>query len=231
MLSGILLDSVTHVPLQFAHVTNYSSKEVVLTNVDGRFNIPASAGDTVVFSIVGYERLGWQIVPQWLEDRVTFKLPVDAILLEDVIVKNMPTEAKFKQQILDTELADTTFWYHGMEPPKYGEDPMLNEKVIHNPLFIVTHPLTAIYYNFSKQEKERRKYHQITQGATKQNRVNLKFTREWVHDMTALEGDTLTAFIDYCDFTLDYLDRTPLYMIMEDMLAKLDEFQKGHQKG
>ena len=56
-------------------------------------------------------------------------------------------------------------------------------------------------------------------------RVHQKFTRDWVQNVTGLEGDKLTSFIYYCDYSLDYLDRTPLYMIQEDLLAKLEDFQ------
>ncbi|MFY0607811.1 MAG: hypothetical protein JXR10_13925 [Cyclobacteriaceae bacterium] len=223
----MLIDSTTLEPVQFAHITNYSSGEMVLSNVDGRFAIKSSVGDTVVCSIVGYEVLGWEVRSSWLKDGITLKLPQDTFLLESVTVNNIPEEHIFKQRILAHEVDDTAFWYHGVEKPTYRDNPMLNERVIKNPLFIATHPLSALYYNFSKQEKENRKYHQVTQNNIQQQRVNYKFTREWVKEVTALEGDQLTSFIFYCDYSLDYLDKTPLYIIQEDMLAKLEKFQRG----
>ncbi len=217
-------------PVQFAHITNYSTRDMVITNVDGRFTINASVGDTIVCSIIGYEVLGWEVRASWISNGIILKLPQDAILLESVTVQHIPEENIFKQRVLDHDVEDTAFWYHGVEKPTYRGNPMLEERVIKNPLFIAAHPLSALYYNFSKQEKENRKYHKITQNQLKQHRVDFKFTREWVHEVTALEGDQLSAFIFYCDFSLDYLDKTALYLIQEEMLVKLEAFQKGNSE-
>jgi hypothetical protein len=226
---GVLTDSSTHQPIQFAHVTNFSGESMDITDVNGRFAISAGIRDTIVFSIVGYQRIGWEVKPSWLEKEVALQLPQDTLMLDAITVNEIPPEEIFKQRIIDYEPPDSSFWYYGVDQPIDKGDITLNEKVLKNPLFIASHPLTSIYYNFSKQEKERRKYHKITQQESLQNRVYRKYNRDWVHKVTGLEGDRLTDFIAYCDFSLEYLDKTPLYMIQEKMLAKLDEFQKNHK--
>lgn len=226
---GVLVDSATRQPVQFAHVTNYSTNQLTVTNAQGRFRIPASVGDTIVFSIVGYQTLGWITRQEWLDKEISLALPQDTLLLNDVIVQNIPTEEIFKRKILNYQPEDTSFWYHGMPLPVAKEDPMLNEKTIKNPLYMATHPLSAMYYNFSKQEKEKRKYHRVIQNEHREQRVYAKFSREWVHEVTALEGNELTDFIFYCDYSLDYLDKTPLYLIREDLLAKLTEFKRDQR--
>lgn len=227
--TGTLLDSTTLEPVQFAHVANYSTGQLAVTTVSGRFMIPASPGDTIVFSIVGYQTLGWEVLPEWLQQEITLKLPQDARLLDDVIVRNIPPEAIFKKRILDHEPVDSSFWYHGMEAPKEREEFMPSDKALHNPLFAILQPADFLYYNFSKQEKEKRKYHKVVQNQSREQRVYQKFSRQWVHEITALEGDQLTEFIFYCDYSLDYLDKTPLYIIREDLIAKLEKFQKRQQ--
>ena len=68
--------------------------------------------------------------------------------------------------------------------------------------------------------------HEINKQAFKRNRVDMKFTRSWVGEVTGLKGDVLTDFISFCNYDVAYLDETPLYMIQEDLLVKLDEFQQ-----
>jgi len=230
IFKGVLMDSVNKKPVQFAHVANYSGESMDITDVNGKFSLPAKVGDTVVFSSVGYQRIGWQVKEEWVGNEITLYLPQDTILLKEITVNNLPPEVIFKQRILDQQPVDSSFWYHGMEKPIEKEDPTLNEKVIKNPLFVATHPLSALYYNFSKEEKERRKYHKIAQSELKRDRVNRKFNREWVKEVTELDGDELTSFIAFCDYSIEYLDKTPLYIIREDLLAKLDTFRK-EQKG
>ncbi len=221
-----VLDSSTHEPVQFAHVLNLSDDAQAISDVNGKFMIKGSIGDTILISIVGYQRIGWQVKPDWFDKEVKLSLPQDTVILNSVTIHDIPPEHIFKQKILNHEPEDTSFWYHGMPQPVAKEDMTLNEKVIKNPLFIATHPLTGMYYNLSKQEKERRKYHKIKTTELLENRVHRKFSRGWVHDITGLEGNELTDFIAYCDFSLRYLDKTPLYLIRENLLAKLSEFKK-----
>lgn len=226
-VSGQLLDSASAEPLPFAHVSNYSSERSTVTSSNGYFQIPAEPGDTLVFSIVGYETLGWVVDDSWRDGQKKVKLPLDTVFLDDVIISDIPPEAIFKQRIVDYQPEDTTFWYYGMpKPVEKGPDPMLLEKNVNNPLFAVTHPADFLYHKFSKREKERRKYHKIVQQQSRRQIAYEKFSRDWVGEMTDLEGDVLTDFIHYCDYSLEYLEKTPKYLILEDMLAKLVSFKK-----
>lgn len=227
MIIGHLLDSSSQQPLQFAHVQNVDQALGTLTDRNGRFRIPAQVNDTVVFSIVGYQTLAWIITEKHLSDSaLTFKLPVDTVLLKEVTIAELPTEEEFKRRILATKIEDTSFWYHGVAKPVFKGDKTLDSKHVNNPLFLLAHPITGWHYKFSKKEKERRKMHEIDQQAFKRNRVEMKFTRTWVGEVTGLKGDVLTDFISFCNYDLAYLDKTPLYMIQEDLLVKLDEFQQ-----
>lgn len=227
MITGTLMDSTNLEPLQFAHVQNIDLALGTLTDRSGRFRIPANEKDTLVFSIVGYQTLAWIITEKHLADTaLTFKLPSDTILLNEVTISELPSEEEFKRRILATKVEDTSFWYHGVANPVFKGDRTLDEKYVSNPLFLLAHPITGWHYKFSKKEKERRKMHKINQQAFKRGRVEMKFTRNWVGEVTGLEGDVLTDFMSFCDYELDYLEKTPLYMIQEDLLVKFDEFQK-----
>ncbi len=227
MITGKLLDSTSLEPLQFAHVQNVDQALGTLTDRYGRFRIPANEKDTVVFSIVGYQTLAWVITTKHLKDSaLTFKLPTDTVLLNEVTISELPSEEEFKRRILATKVEDTSFWYHGVAEPVFKGDKTLDKKYVNNPLFLLAHPITGWHYKYSKKEKERRKMHEINQQAFKRNRVEMKFNRAWVGEVTGLQGDVLTDFISFCDYDVSYLDKTPLYMIQEDLLGKLEEFQQ-----
>ena len=225
LVSGQLQDSLTNEPVQFAHVSNITSNQMIITDVAGFFRIPANVGDTIVFSIVGYQKLGWVVKSNWFDEPITLKLPKDRLMLDEITISNIPSEEVFKRRLIEYTPQDTGFWYHGMSEPKPYDDSPMSEKQVNNPLYAITQPTDFLYQKFSKQAKEERKFHQVLQRESVTHRVNQKFTRDWVQNLTGLEGDELTSFIYYCDYSLDYLDRTPLYMIQEDLLAKLEDFQ------
>ncbi|MFT5640214.1 MAG: hypothetical protein ACI9A7_000311 [Cyclobacteriaceae bacterium] len=228
-LHGSLLDSTTNEIIPFAHIRNVTLQVMTVSDHLGKFQIVANVQDTIIFSSVGYQRLGWIVKEDYFHREKTYRLPIDTILLKDVTINSMLTEERFKKAILNYEPEDNGFWYHGMETPKPDNDPTLSENFMKHPLAFVAHPLSAFYYRFSKQEKEKRKYHQVSQQSSIKERVGKKFTRTWVTEVTALTGDELTNFIAYCDFSLDYLDNTPFYIIQEDMLALLPKFKKNYK--
>jgi len=226
MLHGQLVDSTSLEPVQFAHVKNLTKQVINVTDEHGFFRILTELNDTLLFSIVGYQTLGWIIKEQHLRQKMIFKLPVDTVLLDEVIISNFPLEEIFKQKILDYQPMDTHFQIFGMPKVKFGPDKTLDEKYVSNPLFFLMHPITSWYYKYSKKEKERRKMHRITQSMSQRQRAARKFTRKWVSEVTGLEGDELTSFIGFCNYSSHYLDETSLYMIQEDLLAKLNQFKK-----
>jgi len=228
-LHGSLLDSATNEIIPFAHIRNVTLQVMTVSDHLGKFQLVANVQDTIIFSSVGYQSLGWIVKEAYFHLTKTYRLPIDTILLKDVTVNSMLTEERFKRAILNYEPGDNAFWYHGMEIPKPHNDPTLSENFMKSPLAIVAHPLSSFYYRFSKQEKEKRKYHKVTQQSSIRERVSKKFKREWVTEVTALTGDELTNFIAFCDFSLDYLDNTPFYIIQEDMLALLPKFKKNYK--
>lgn len=229
---GVVKDSITQEEMIGTHVQNITAGRLAITDAYGKFRMPAQVGDTLVFSNVGYEVLGWVAEESWFEgERVGFLLRVDTIYLEEVVVGEFPEYERFKQIIVETKAEDTSFWYHGMKKPVMEEHTVLEKKDYANPLYVMTHPISFLHHSISKKEKEKRKMQQINKQRGIVTQAEQKFTRGWVSERTRLEGDRLTNFISYCNFSTEYLAKTPLYMIHEKMMAMLDDFLIAESEG
>lgn len=229
---GVVKDSATQEVILGTHVRNLTSQKLTIANEYGEFRIPVMVGDTLMLSHVGYQVFGWVADESWfIDEKVEFTLPVDTVYLEEVVIGEFPEYARFKQMIVDTEVKDTSFWYHGVPQPTGDGTSILEKKEYLNPVFIATHPISFLHNAFSKKEKEKRKMQKILKNQHITNQARQKFTREWVAEMTKLEGDKLTDFIAYCKFTPKYLAETRLYIIHERMMALLDDFMAEHTEG
>lgn len=229
---GVVKDSSTAEVMIGTHVRNITSDKLVISDAQGKFRIPIQVGDTLAFSNVGYQTLGWVARDSWFEnDRMEFLMRVDTIYLEEVVIGKLPEYERFKQLIGETKPEDTSFWYHGVPQPEMEEYTVMEKKQYANPVFIATHPISFLHHAFSKKEKEKRKMQKIQKRQGLVSKANLKFTREWVGEMTGLQGDQLTNFIAYCKFTPEYIAETPLYMINEKMLALLENFLDEQAEG
>lgn len=229
-LGGVVRDSLSGQDMIGVHVRNIDAGNITSTNPYGKFQIPAQLGDTLVLSSVGHKTLAWVVSQDWFESEENeFLLPVNTVYLEEVVVGDFPEYRRFKELILEEQPVDTTLKIFGIAPVVMKGDNRLNESYIRNPLFAVFHPIDFVYQNFSKREKEKRQYHKIVQNQYAKEKVNLKFTREWVGEMTELEGDKLTSFIAYCNFETSYLAKTPLYIINERMIELMPIFLKEYK--
>lgn len=229
---GIVRDSASNEDMIGVHVRNISAGSLTSTDAYGKFKIPSKVGDTLVFSSVGHTTLAWIATEDWFNEKeIEFLLPVNTIYLEEVVVGEFPEYERFKDQILETQPEDTTFEVFGVPRVVMKQHNQLEKKQYLNPLFAITHPISAIHHSVSKRERERRKMQQIRKQHYKTEQAQLKFTRTWVSESTKLEGDKLTSFIEYCNFSTYYIAETPLYIIYEKMMALLPDFLEEYDQG
>lgn len=230
-LVGVVKDSLSLQDMIGVHIRNITGGSLTSTNEYGKFRLPSQLGDTLVFSSVGHKTLAWVVEENWFDtDEKEFLLPVDIKYLDEVVIGDFPAYQRFKEMIMEEQPMDTSLQIFGVAPVVMKGDPRLDESYIKNPLFAVFHPIDFVYQNLSGREKEKRKHHKMIQNKHVTDKVNTKFTREWVSEMTELEGDQLTSFIAFCQFETSYLYKTPLYMIHERMIELLPVFLKSESE-
>ncbi|MCP4459388.1 MAG: carboxypeptidase-like regulatory domain-containing protein [Cytophagales bacterium] len=226
MITGRVVDQVEK-EIPSVHIRNLTIGKITVSNESGNFKMPANEGDTLRLTSVGFEELIAIVSYDWFERATELVMIEGTIELEELTISSIPSIEEFKERVLQYKPVDSTqFWYFGVDKPVLTGDKMVVTNKYKSPLFAIFHPASFMYYNFSKQEKEKRKIYSITKTQPVRDRAYNKFTRDWVREETGLEGDQLTSFIAFCDFDIYYLDRTSLFIIKENMMAKLEEFRE-----
>ena len=228
---GVVRDSLSGDEMIGVHVRNIDAGQLTSTNEEGKFKMPAQVGDTLVFSSVGHKTLAWIAGPTWFNrEEIEFLLPVNTIYLDEVVVGEFPEYERFKEMIIQEQPKDTTFKIFGVPEVVMDPYPQLEKNEYLNPAFVFFHPVSALHHSFSKKEKEKRKMQQIRKRQHITSTAYQKFTREWVAENTSLEGDKLTSFIDYCNFSVDYLASATLFDIHQRMMALLPDFLEEYEE-
>jgi hypothetical protein len=226
MLSGKVMDEFGST-LVGTHVRNISSDNITVTNLEGAFLLPAQPGDTLQLSNVGFSQLLHVVQLSDFLGELSLKMTPSITKLNEVTILSLPTLKQFKELIMEQKVKDTAeFWYFGVAKPKPKQYKMESGQVHNKFLYALVQPTDFLYYNLSKKEKEKRKYYQIQKHQDAKELVEEKFTREWVAEQTGLEGEELTEFIAFCNFSYDYLNQFPLYVIREDMMEIFILFKK-----
>ncbi|SNS44458.1 CarboxypepD_reg-like domain-containing protein [Ekhidna lutea] len=228
---GVVRDSLSGDEMIGVHVRNIDAGSLTSTNEEGKFRIPSQIGDTLVFSSVGHTTLAWIADSTWFkEEEIEFLLPVNTIYLDEVVVGEFPEYERFKELIIQEQPKDTTFKIFGVPEVVMDPYPVLEKNEYLHPAFVFFHPVSALHHSFSKKEKEKRKMQQIMKRQHITTKANLKFTRDWVAENTKLEGDKLTSFIEYCDFSIDYLASATVFDIHQRMMALLPDFLEEYKE-
>ncbi|MEM1136158.1 MAG: carboxypeptidase-like regulatory domain-containing protein [Bacteroidota bacterium] len=104
-MSGIIVDGDSSYGVPGVHVYIPSAKVGTISNQVGLFSLPTMAGDTIVFSAVGYKKQRF-IVPRKNDKGFTvlIDLQTDTTFLPIVEVFPYPTEELFKEAFLALEL-------------------------------------------------------------------------------------------------------------------------------
>ncbi|MEQ9305380.1 MAG: carboxypeptidase-like regulatory domain-containing protein, partial [Marinoscillum sp.] len=95
MIVGQVFNLQTREPIPFAHIV--SAKLGTTTNLDGKFRIPAHAGDTLLITHVNYEPLRVMIT----SDSMNIYLRPGDVLLDEIIIGLLPSEDQFKKRLLE----------------------------------------------------------------------------------------------------------------------------------
>ena len=227
-LKGYVEDGTTHLSLHGAHIQNLTSKKLVTTAPNGTFDLPVEVGDSLLITYIGYEDYSLVVEDELLEERLFISLKPAEVTLDDVVVTPFPEYSRFKQMIIDTDPPDSSLT---VSLPKVGKYAYYDARTvpIGGDLAALTIGIPFDLEGLTKRGKEKKKLKKKLEMERKWRIARQKFNRDWVGKLTKLEGDELTDFIAFCDFSVEYLVDASLIDIQDHVMTKLEKYQAKNQ--
>ena len=128
--------------------------------------------------------------------------------------------------ILETEPQDSSLAISLPTVGKYAfYDPRSEPLPLQEELFPPAIAIPVDLERFTKRGKEKKKLQEILEKERQWSLASQKFNRQWVKDLTTLDGDELTDFIAFCDFSVEYINETHLVDLENQIMALLDQFK------
>ncbi|MFO7656487.1 MAG: carboxypeptidase-like regulatory domain-containing protein [Bacteroidales bacterium] len=95
-------------PLPFSHILIMNSMRGTITDSQGKFSMVTSAGDTVLFSSLGYKKKQFIIPDNLSEPFITMDIVLaeDTFMINEVVIYPWRNYEEFKQAFLNLELPD-----------------------------------------------------------------------------------------------------------------------------
>ena len=225
-INGILLAENDSTSISSAHIINLSNEALAITDSKGAFSIKVEIGDTLLCSNVNYEQ---KVIKVINNESLRIFLKPKEIQLDEVVVTNMPsTSEAFKKQIIAMDIQNTDgMQIDGLLPVKpKGPIPKNYDPAYTNSVgYAINKPISFIVKKLSKSHKEKLKYYQLKANYGQTIAFDKKFNRELVAKLTNLNGDRLTAFIEYLDIDEAFVMRSSDYEIAVHIQKSFSQFE------
>lgn len=227
--TGKVYDGITYEPLSGASIYNMNTQKFVFTDKNGTFTIKLSLNDTLVISKSIYRQLVVEVDKRIFNGIEDFFLYYKATMLKEVrIIAINPSYEGFKKDIVTLELPD---YYKRVEEIKLDEFQIAN--ATYKPdgnLFamggkMTTSPISYIYDKYSRKSRMDRLYNEMISYEDEIDRIQDKYNREIVGNLTGLQGDELMNFMMYCRFGYYDLVRMSDEEIRSKIMSKFYEYQ------
>lgn len=225
-ITGKLIDNETGKGISFVHVLNESLRISVISDTSGRYAIRGKAGDTLVFSVLGY--LGKYIVLNEKDtggDLVT-KLAPRTYDIAEVKVFGYTTYSQFKQGLRDLQLPETqtdrlreSLNRIALEIGKEARYQLAMEKAAQGGNLLSVPIL-------SPEEIQRLKLKKIIKEEKIQAEIDKKYNRQIVADVTGLKDKELDDFMLFCKLDRQFLLEANQYDILVKVLERLAAFKQ-----
>lgn len=217
-------------PLKAATVKVLNKNSGTISDNQGEFYLFVKPFDVLSVSFLGYKTKLFSI-PNAIKDDVvfTFMLENDTIWLKEAIVTPWPaTYEKLKQQIASLKPLKTK---ENIIKDKYLMDKM--EKVQYSalnssniPTISIMSPVSMLYYFFGDKPKQYKTLDKLKQNESTERRLSQKFNAQLIQSITKMNNtDSVVNFMQFCNFSEDFLMKNNLYTIIEEIKRKYEGFK------
>lgn len=227
-LTGVVLNPATGEPVQFAHIENFTTGKLAITDKEGVFSIQSGIGDTIIFSAIGFHFMKYIVTDSALTGISRIFHLDEAIYDIDEATVYMPySYTKFRRDFLDTDIAETPADILRSELAETAKNvgPEAYEAALARGE--IEKPGTTLLKILTEDEKARIRLKKSLEKRDIQDRIFEKFNVSVVKAVTGIADDNEAAsFMLFCNFDQEYL----LEVNPVDLLEKISEKYTGYIK-
>lgn len=211
----------------YAKITN-SNNHSKLTNSDGYVNINYAEGSSLVVTHVSYDTLKIDPSNYNYGDTVLFYMAPKTYELREFQYSVLGPRHIFDNKFVDTDLgkSDIEKVKEKLEIEDMTATLVALDRSAADGVRLGS-PITALYDQFSKEGRERRRYLELLANDTRDSITREKYNLRVVQSLTAIV-DTAQAqdFMDFCSFDKTYIEQTEKVEIFYEILRCKQEYER-----
>lgn len=213
LVFGQVFEEKTGLKVPGVHVVNTHSEQGTVSDILGRFQIKAQAGDTLVFSHLSYSFQTLKIQDSLLGRNVRVYLHEQNYLLDEVgifayeLTTNDPEEMVIGKPLVPRE--------EDIDMPVHAPPTLAN-------------PVDLLYEQFGKTPKQLRKLRELIQKDAWKRKLAGR-NGEILLELTGMSRDEVSAFTFYCRYSPNAIRHATDYQLLSSLLDCYEEYQKERE--
>ena len=221
-VSGYVVRADSLYPIPFAHIINPTTRQGVISDGTGYYNVLIRRTDTLEFQAIGYEVTRFFLTPETQTAVFTFNALLKPIAYDiGTYAFNQFTYDRVIEQIRkmgvtenEKSLAEGRL-RQGYYSPRPGTGVLLSG------------PFTKLYEKFSRQAKEMEKLRDLMSGDVMEAQAQARLTPEMLERITGLAPADLEEFVKFCDLGTEFIAQATTYDVMVAVGKCHEEFLKA----
>lgn len=221
-ISGYVVRADSLYPIPFAHIINPVTRQGVISDGAGYYNLLIRRTDTLEFQAIGYEVTRFFLPAETQTAMFTFNALLKPIAYDLETYKfNQFTYDRVIDQIRqmgvvenEKSLAEGRL-RQGYYSPRPGTGVLLSG------------PFTKLYEKFSRQAKEMDKLRDLMSGDVMEARAQARLTPDMLQRITGLAPQDLDEFVKFCNLGTEFVAQATTYDVMVAVGKCHEEFLKA----
>lgn len=212
---GTILNYQDSTPIFNAHIINKNLNRGVVSDSNGKFLIQARDQDTLQASIIGFET---KIIIDY-STTVIIYLKKKNYELESFTVLPYKDFQEFKEAFVDLKLKD--------DSPQVNESIFLSKEELksYDGSSGAVGLISGILGHFNKYVQDKKNYNRLIKQDKFEALLAKKFTPQLVKNATHIkDSTTIQSFMEYCDFTNDFINHSSEYELSKQIIECYQEF-------
>ena len=218
-------------PISSVHVINLTQVVGVITNKQGKFEIPAKLNDTLYLSYLGFKSIKVRVTNDLLKfENSKIQLTELAYALEEVIVKPYELTGYLEIDAKNVPVSQSFRYSIPGLPSRGYEGGSRNSGAFSKVINSIFNPVDFLYNLFGKNPRQLKKLKQMKEDYRIRELLSSKFDRETLVELLQIQRVDIDEILRNCNFSDSFIETANDLQILDAISGCYEEFKVLNRK-
>ena len=218
-------------PISSVHVINLTQVVGVITDKQGKFEIPAKLNDTLYLSYLGFKSIKVRVTNDLLKfENSKIQLTELAYALEEVIVKPYELTGYLEIDAKNVPVSQSFRYSIPGLPSRGYEGGSRNSGAFSKVINSIFNPVDFLYNLFGRNPRQLKKLKQMKEDYRIRELLSSKFDRETLVELLQIQRVDIDEILRNCNFSDSFIETANDLQILDAISGCYEEFKVLNRK-